>query len=87
MSEGRLTQLDESALNEIEKRVDLMRWSDGVDDGQGLPLPGSLADQFWNHDIPCLISAARVSAAHPEGASASRCVVGSPEGEVAADAD
>ena len=73
-------------LDAIEKRIDLMRWSDRVDEAT----PGSLADVFWNHDLPALVSAVRVSvptraSERARSASADVCVVGSPPGEVAAD--
>lgn len=70
-------------LDAIEKRIDLMRWSERLDDDP--PTPGSLSDQFWNHDLPALVSAARVSEGPVPPAPASRCAVGSPEGEVAAE--
>ena len=41
-------------LNKIKEHVDLMRWSDHVDEA----CKGSLADVFWNRDIPFLIEVA-----------------------------
>jgi hypothetical protein len=49
-------------LHQIKARVALMRWSEHIDDAEGntahpSPLvPGSLADEFWNKDIPRLIA-------------------------------
>lgn len=45
------------ALRRLEERVELMRWSGHETDSD--IAPGSLADQFWNGDVPRLINAAR----------------------------
>jgi hypothetical protein len=54
--------LSERTLHQIRARVALMRWSERIDDENGdpaggSPVPGSLADVFWNKDIPRLIAA------------------------------
>jgi hypothetical protein len=51
----------ERTLHQIRARVALMRWSERIDDengdrGGGSPVPGSLADVFWNKDIPRLVA-------------------------------
>ena len=46
-------------LKRIEQHVELMRWSSHETDDE--IVPGSLADEFWNSDVPRLIEAARRS--------------------------
>jgi len=50
-------------VERIRDRAGLMRWSDGD------PVPGSLADEFWNKDMPRLLRAAAASAFAARGAA------------------
>lgn len=43
----------------IRRDAGLMRWSDGD------AIPGSLADQFWNKDVPRLLAVAEAEYSQP----------------------
>ena len=57
MSRGPITPF---VLKRIEERVALMRWSEHLDDEGALVL-GSLADEFWNKDVPRLLAFVRAA--------------------------
>lgn len=41
----------------LENRIDLMRWSEHIDEAR----KGSLADVWWNRDVPALIAVVRAA--------------------------
>jgi hypothetical protein len=86
MSSGR--PITRNVLQRIEQHIDTMRWADHVEEA----IPGSLADEFWNRDLPRLVahvkmtldSAPRVSDASA-GADGELLSGGFPVGEVGAE--
>jgi hypothetical protein len=54
----RMRTITPRVLKEIEDRASLMRWSGRLDD-EDKPIEGSLADRFWNSDVPRLIAAVK----------------------------
>jgi hypothetical protein len=82
-----MTDREARSAAQIRERAAMMRWLEDVDTDS--PAPGTLADVWWNEDVPFLLglldSAPRVSPDERSASAASRCVVGSDSSEVGAE--